>query len=222
MPTTACTLRDDPGCRTAALQFLSAARAHGLDVARIRSALRMAAHGHAGQRRRSGEPFIAHPLAVAGAAVQLRASTIDVVTGLVHDMLEDCRGVTIEALLHSCGEQVVGGLLALTKRADLPKPQRVAEAHGRLVDALHHHGPGLALVKLLDRAHNAATSAVLPPERLQRLQAENHALFAPLARRVGADGLAAFLLAEPPRWWQAAEDFPMQMRSIQPPLPCGA
>ena len=208
-------------CHTAVRQLLTTARGNGLDLVRIRGATVVAARGHAGQRRCSGEPFIAHPLAVAHATAHLGGCTADVETGLLHDLLEDCCGVSVEDVLQRFGPLVTDRLLALTKRPDLPKPLRPGEAHGRLVSALGRCGTGLALVKLLDRAHNAATSAVLSPERLQRLRAENHHFFAPLAHRVGALGLAAFLVAEPQRWWLAADDFPTHMRQIQPPLTQG-
>lgn len=220
MPLTPCPVRHDAGCRSAALRLLSMARARGLDTGRIRHALAVAAHGHAGQVRRTGEPFLAHPLAVAGATMQLEGGTREVITALLHDILEDCPGITIDDLLRRFGPDIAGCLLPLTQRPDLPKPLRVSEAHGRLVNALRASGPGLALVKLLDRAHNAATSAVLAPEKLRRMQAENHCLFAPLAAHVGAQGLADFLVAEPAHWWQAAVDFPAQIRRIQPPLAC--
>ena len=218
MPLSACPVRQDTACRTQALRLLSLARARGLDTLAIRRALAAAAHGHAGQHRRSGEPFVAHPLAVALAVLQLGGGTAEVVTALMHDVLEDCESITIERVLHHFGPEITARLMALTKRPDLPKPLRVGEAHGRLITALAECGAGLALVKLLDRAHNAATSAVLAPDRLQRMRAENHCLFAPLATHVGAQGLADFLLAEPTRWWQAAADFPAHIRRIQAPL----
>jgi (p)ppGpp synthase/HD superfamily hydrolase len=220
MPLTPCPVRHDASCRSAALRLLSMTRDRSLATRRIRHALAMAAHGHAGQVRRTGEPYLAHPLAVACATLQLEGGADAVITALLHDVMEDCPGVTINYLLRLFGQDIVRGLMALTKRSDLPEPLRVSEAHGRLVQSLRACGPGLALVKLLDRAHNAATSAVLAPGSLSRMQAENQCLFAPLAAHVGAQGLADFLVAEPAHWWQAAVDFPAHIRRIQPPLAC--
>ena len=213
-----CSIRKDATCRNQALRLLSMARVRGLDTRVIRRALEVAAQAHINQVRRSGEPFVAHPLAVALAVLQLGGGSTEVVTALMHDVLEDCDGITVEHMFQRFGPDIATRLVALTKRSEVPKALRVGEAHGRLITALDACGAGLALVKLLDRAHNAATSAVLTPERLQRMHAENHCLFAPLAAHVGALGLADFLVAQPSRWWQAAADFPAQIRRIQVPL----
>lgn len=177
------------------------------------------ARAHARQRRKSGESYFLHPLQVARAVQVTGGLEEDVLAAVHHDVVEDCPGVSLEQIEIALGTDVAARVAPLTKDYRLPtSEQRTADAFGRLWVAMGQHGPGVALVKLIDRAHNSATSRVLDLERIQRMRQENTCMFAPLARFIGARGLARFLDSRPERWWEANTDFVGAMGEIQPRL----
>lgn len=206
-------------CRPLVRDLLTGAKTLGHDVDKLRLAIAYAARGHGGVRRQSGEPYILHPLNVAGAAQVMGGLEADVLAAVQHDVVEDCVGVQLEDIEIALGADVAARVAPLTKDYRLPtSEQRAADAFGRLWVAMSQHGRGVGLVKLLDRAHNSATSRVLNPQKIERMREENHCMFAPLARYIGAPGLARFLDDRPEHWWQAAPQFVGAMAAIQPRL----
>lgn len=207
-------------CRHLARDLLQGAKALGHDTEQLRLAMAYAARAHKAQRRKSGEPFIHHPLSVARAVQRMGGLEVDVLAAIQHDMVEDCVGVRLEDIEVALGAEVAARVAPLTKDYTLAtSEQRTADAFGRLWQAMGHQGNGgVALVKLIDRAHNSVTSRVLSAAKLERMRCENHCMFAPLARYVGAKGLARFLDARPEKWWEAAPDFVGAMAAIQPRL----
>lgn len=206
-------------CRQLARDLMQGAKALGHDTEQLRLAIAYAARAHKGQRRKNGVPFIQHPLSVARAVQRMGGLEVDVLAAIQHDVVEDCVGVRLEDIEIALGFEVAARVAPLTKDYTLvTSEQRTADAFGRLWQAMGHQGPGVALVKLFDRAHNSVTSRVLTAAKLERMRCENHCMFAPLARYVGAKGLARFLDARPEKWWEAAPDFVGAMAAIQPRL----
>lgn len=209
-------------CRQLARELMQGAKALGHDTQQLRLATAYAARGHKGQRRKTGEPYILHPLSVARAVQRMGGLEVDVLAAIQHDVVEDCVGIRLEDIEVALGADVAARVAPLTKNYTLAtSEQRTADAFGRLWQAMGHQGPGVALVKLIDRAHNSATSRVLDAAKLERMRSENHCMFAPLARYVGAKGLARFLDARPEKWWEAAPDFVGAMAVAQPRLALG-
>lgn len=206
-------------CRHQARDLLNGAKTLGHDAERLRRAMVYGASAHAGMRRKSGEPYILHPLLVARAVQHVGGLEVDVLAAVQHDVVEDCVGVRLEDIEIALGADVAVRVAPLTKNFRLPtSEQRVADAYGRLWVAMGQHGRGVGLVKLMDRAHNAATSRVLDSKKIACMREENHCMFAPLARHLGATGLARFLNSRPERWWEASSDFVGAMSAIQPRL----
>lgn len=209
-------------CRPLVRDLLNGAKALGHDTKRLRLAMAYGSRHHAGVLRKSGEPYILHPLLVARAVQVMGGLEVDVLAAVQHDVVEDCVGVRLEDIEIALGADVAARVASLTKDYRLPTAeQRVADAFGRLWVAMSQHGRGVGLVKLTDRAHNAATSRVLSPQKIDRMREENHCMFAPLARYLGASGLARFLDSQPEHWWQAAPRFVGAMAEIQPRLALG-
>lgn len=206
-------------CRPLARELVQRAKTLGHDSELVKQALAYGARAHAGQRRKTGEFYFLHSMQVAGAVQVLGGAQVDVIAAFNHDVVEDCLALDIHDIEVAWGLEVAARVLPLTKDYRLPtSEQRVQDAFGRLWQAIGHHGNGVALVKLLDRAHNAATSEVLSGEKLARMRQENKHMFAPLARFIGAPGIADFLDAAPERWWLARSDFVGHMQSCQPRL----
>lgn len=170
-----------------------------------RHALRFAADAHHGQTRRSGEPYITHPLA---AACELASEGFDpatVAAGLCHDVLEDC-GVTAQEMTAALGAEVTAIVEGVTRIGAVRKtPGTKAADMARLIGSIAGDERVLA-VKLADRLHNMTTLDALPEEKRRRIATETLEIFAPLAHRSGADRWAAqladlgFRYAKPDKW----------------------
>jgi guanosine-3',5'-bis(diphosphate) 3'-pyrophosphohydrolase len=185
---------------------------------RVLEAILFADCSHLGQVRKSGGPFMSHPLQVAILMAQMGGSEVDVLAALLHDVPEDSAHVSLSDLDVAWGSPVALRVEALTKDYRYEPHLRALDAHGRLLQAVARFGPGVAAIKLADRCHNSATSQGLPSRKLVCLQKENQHLFAPLAHMVGAHGLGQFLAAEPSHWWSASTDFISAMRGVQAPF----
>lgn len=206
-------------CRHLARDLLQGAKTLGHDLELLRSAMVFGARAHAGQRRLTNEPYFVHALQVARAVQITGGLEADVLAALHHDVVEDCPGVSLADIEIAWGPEVAARVGPLTKDYRLPtSEQRVADAFGRLWVAMGQHGRGVGLVKLMDRAHNAATSKVLGAQKIDLLREQNRCMFAPLARYLGAHGLARYLEDQPECWWEAAPDFVGAMAEIQPRL----
>ena len=148
--------------------------AQGLHWTNTLHALYVAREAHKNQKRNSGEPYIVHPLTVAGHAVALGLREDELVaTAILHDWVEDCGG-DLAAL--ACSEQVKKSIQLVThvKHRDLMEEQDLALYYSQIsTDRI------ASLVKLLDRANNVSTMAgVFKEERLKRYinETRNHVL----------------------------------------------
>ncbi|MEF2278758.1 bifunctional (p)ppGpp synthetase/guanosine-3',5'-bis(diphosphate) 3'-pyrophosphohydrolase [Deinococcus sp. YIM 134068] len=163
---------------------------------RVERAYAFARDAHAGVNRKSGEPYITHPVAVAVILAGLGMDTDSILAGLLHDTVEDVEGVTFEAIEREFGEGVRRIVEGETKVSKLSKQgsqaAQVSDA-GRDVQAENLRQMLVAMtgdirvivVKLADRLHNMRTLGAMKPEKQARIARETMEIFAPLAHRLG-------------------------------------
>lgn len=141
---------------------------------------------HQGQYRKSGEPYIAHPVAVAGLLRDLGGSNVMIAAGFLHDVVEDTE-VIIDEIESRFGTEVrnlVEGVTKLSQFNFSSKKERQAENFRRMFLAMAQDSQ-VIVVKLADRLHNMRTLEHLPPEKQRRIALETREIFAPLANRLG-------------------------------------
>lgn len=156
------------------------------DMDLICRAFRFAYELHQGQYRASGEPYIAHPIAVAGLLKDLGGSGVMIAAGFLHDVVEDTE-ITVEEIESHFGVEVrrlVEGVTKLSKFSFSSKTERLAENFRRMFLAMASD-IRVIVVKLADRLHNMRTLEHLAPEKQRRIALETREIFAPLANRLG-------------------------------------
>src|SRR5512140_1932779 len=158
-----------------------------LDI--IKKAYVYSAKVHQGQLRMSGEPYLVHPLEVAGLLAQLKLDEASIVTGLLHDTIEDTLA-TFEELTELFGAEIatlVDGVTKLSKfsaSATLSQEEKQAENFRKMIIAMAQD-IRVILVKLADRTHNMRTLDHMAPEKQARIAQETLDIYAPLANRLG-------------------------------------
>ncbi len=141
---------------------------------------------HEGQKRKSGEPYIVHPVTVAGMLRDLGGDSATIAAGFLHDVVEDTE-VTPEQIEEQFGEEVrhlVEGVTKLSSFNFSSKTERQAENFRRMFLAMAQD-IRVIVVKLADRLHNMRTLEHLRPEKQRRIAQETMDIFAPLANRLG-------------------------------------
>jgi len=141
---------------------------------------------HEGQTRRSGEPYIIHPVAVASLLRDLGGDETMIAAGFLHDVVEDTdvKMEEIEALFGVGVARLVAGVTKLSKLNFKSKTEHQAENFRRLFVAMVKD-IRVIVVKLADRLHNMRTLEALDPEKQRRIAQETREIFAPLANRLG-------------------------------------
>ncbi len=152
----------------------------------ISRAFKFAYNLHEGQMRKSGEPYICHPVAVAGILRDLGGSPVMIAAGFLHDVVEDTE-ITIEQIEELFGEEVrrlVEGVTKLSKINFKSKTESQAENFRRMFLAMAQD-IRVIVVKLADRLHNMRTLEAMPEHKRRSKALETREIFAPLANRLG-------------------------------------
>jgi GTP pyrophosphokinase len=156
----------------------------------INRAYRVASDAHRSQMRRSGESYINHPLAVAQIVAEIGLDQISVAAALLHDAVEDTE-ITVDDVDREFGAQVAAIVDGVTKleriRFDSREEQQAATMRKMLVAMAKDLR--VLVIKLADRLHNMRTIAAMPLEKQQRIAQETLDIYAPLAHRLGMQGL---------------------------------
>ncbi|HEX9115542.1 MAG TPA: HD domain-containing protein, partial [Anaerolineae bacterium] len=161
------------------------------EVEIVGRAYALAERAHAGQKRKSGEPYIIHPLAVAGILADLRLDHQAIAAALLHDVAEDT-DVHIPDLAEEFGPEIaslvdgVTKLKAISEFANLPE-----DSHDPKIESLRkmflamYSDVRVVLIKLADRLHNMRTMSYMTPDKQRRISRETLEIYAPLASLLG-------------------------------------
>jgi len=164
------------------------------DLDLIHRAYVFAADKHDGQLRKSGDPYIIHPVSVAGIIAEMKLDVASVCAALLHDVVEDCE-VTDGEMSERFGEEIaflVDGVTKLGKINFTSKEDQQAESFRKMLIAMARDIRVL-VVKLADRLDNMRTLEHMKPEAQQRIAQETLDIYAPLAGRLGINWLKSEL-----------------------------
>jgi len=165
------------------------------DLDLIKKAYVYSAKVHQGQVRKSGEPYLIHPMEVAGLLADMRLDEASIVTGLLHDTIEDTLATKEEIAELFGGEiaELVDGVTKLSQFSPAnTQEDKQAENFRKMVVAMSKDIRVL-LVKLADRIHNMRTLDHMKPEKQERIARETLDIYAPLANRLGIGWLKSEL-----------------------------
>ena len=157
-----------------------------VDEALVRHAYDYSARMHRGQKRMSGEPYVIHPLNVALIIAQLKLDVPSIVTGLLHDVVEDT-SVPLSEIQTLFGREVatlVDGVTKVSKITFQSREEKQAENFRKMIIAMAQD-IRVVLIKLADRLHNMRTLDHLAPDRQVEISRETIEIYAPLAHRMG-------------------------------------
>lgn len=160
------------------------------DLTIIRKAYEFSEKAHEGQIRRSGEPYISHPLGVAGILADLRLDLDSIATGLLHDTVEDTHA-TIQDIKTQFGDTIanlVDGVTKISKMNFKTSTERQGENIRKMIVAMGKD-VRVILVKLCDRLHNMRTLHHMPYDKQSRIAQETLEIYSPLASRLGISSL---------------------------------
>ncbi len=164
------------------------------DVEPVMRAYVFAAKAHKGQERISGEPYLTHPLEVAGILTELRLDTGTIAAGLLHDAVEDTHA-TLAEIKELFGPEVAAVVDGVTKLSRIPfstREEAQAENIRKMILAMSKD-IRVILVKLADRLHNMRTLDPLPDAKRRLIAQETLDIYAPLAHRLGISWIKAEL-----------------------------
>lgn len=164
------------------------------DLDLIHKAYVCSAKYHAGQVRKSGEPYLTHPLEVAKILAELKLDEASICTGLLHDTVEDTHATTeeIERVFGADIAHLVDGVTKLSQITFHSSEEKQAENFRKMLVAMSRDIRVL-LVKLADRLHNMRTLQYMPGDKQERIAQETMEIYAPLANRLGIAWLKAEL-----------------------------
>ncbi|HVV49657.1 MAG TPA: bifunctional (p)ppGpp synthetase/guanosine-3',5'-bis(diphosphate) 3'-pyrophosphohydrolase, partial [Polyangia bacterium] len=174
------------------------------DTGLIERSFAFAAERHAGQKRRSGEPYVVHPVGVARIISELRLDVPSVCAGLLHDCVEDT-SATAEDIGRLFGTEIQFLVEGVTKLGQIPwttREERQAENFRKMLLAMARD-IRVILIKLADRVDNMRTLAHMPRDKQERIARETMEIYAPLANRLGIQWMKveledlAFLYLDP-------------------------
>jgi guanosine-3',5'-bis(diphosphate) 3'-pyrophosphohydrolase len=189
------------------------------DLDLLRRAYVFSALEHKGQVRRSGEPYLVHPLNVASILADLKADDVSIVVGLLHDVLEDTL-TTRQSIAQQFGEEVadlVDGLTKIGKFSYVSREEEQAETFRKMILAMVSD-LRVVLVKLADRLHNMRTLGFLPESKRREIARETLDIYAPIAHRLGMGSVRgeledlSFLYLEPEEHQRVAREVARRMK----------
>ena len=155
------------------------------DMARIRVAFELAREAHAEQKRKSGEPYIIHPIAVATiVAIELKLGANPVIAAFLHDVVEDT-AYTMDDIRQRFGDDVAFLVSVVTKKSTGNyEISKQVDNYKQMLNSIHYDIRAL-LVKLADRLHNMRTLSSMRPDKQMKIAGETDFFYAPLANRLG-------------------------------------
>jgi guanosine-3',5'-bis(diphosphate) 3'-pyrophosphohydrolase len=181
----------------------------GISTDDIQRAFEVAENAHTGQQRKSGEPYITHPVAVAGILAELGLDKATIIAALLHDTVEDTP-YNLTQLKNDFGDEVSSLVDGVTKLDKLTYGENAeAETVRKMVVAMSRDIRVL-VVKLADRLHNARTWEFVAPESAERKARETIDIYAPLAHRLGMNAVKweledlSFKVLEPKKYDEIA------------------
>ena len=158
----------------------------GADTSVLERAYRMAERAHEGQRRKSGEPYITHPIAVTAILAEYGLDEATLAAGFLHDTVEDTE-IGLEDIVAEFGQEVAFLIDGVTKldRLEYDSPQQAQAATIRKMVVAMAQDVRVLIIKLCDRLHNIRTVSALRLEKQERVARETLDIYAPLAHRLG-------------------------------------
>ncbi len=160
------------------------------DLSQLRAAYEFSEKAHSGQIRRSGEPYISHPLGVAAILAELKLDLASVITALLHDVVEDTQ-ITLKEIEDKFGSviaQLVDGVTKISRMNFRNTHEKQGENVRKMIFAMGKD-VRVVLVKLADRLHNMRTLHHMAPEKQLRIAQETLDIYAPLASRLGISSI---------------------------------
>ena len=164
------------------------------DITILKKAYVFAARAHKGQIRRSGEPYLSHPLEVAQMLSEMKLDGVTLAAGLLHDVLEDTE-VTTKELEEAFGPEITALVEGVTKitRVQASSPEtRQAESIRKIILAMTDD-LRVIFIKLADRVHNLKTLKFLPENKQRQIAQETLEIYVPIANRLGMGRIKAEL-----------------------------
>ena len=161
-----------------------------VELKKVKEAYRFSDEMHLGQMRKSGEPYISHPIAVAEICAEWKLDSQAIMAALLHDVMED-QGVKKEELIERFGAPVanlVDGLSKLEKIEFQSQIDMQAENFRKMLLAMARD-VRVILIKLADRLHNMRTLAFMVPEKKRRIARETMEVYVPIAHRLGLNNI---------------------------------
>ncbi len=156
----------------------------------VNRAFEIAARGHYGQKRDTGEDYVSHPIAVANIVASLKCDLNTFIAALLHDVVEDT-AISLQQLNDEFGKEVAFIVDSLTKLSKLERQQKQLSDESNKAETLRKILVGsakdlrVAYIKLADRLHNISTSSSISKEKIEKNIQQTTTYFAPLARELG-------------------------------------
>lgn len=153
----------------------------------IQKAYDFAYEHHKGQFRKSGEPYVIHVIQVANTLALMHCGPKTIAAGLLHDIVEDCQGVTTDTITELFGQEIATLVDAVTKIGAIKfkdEEEYLASNHRKLFIAMAKD-IRVILIKLADRLHNMRTLQYMRPEKQKKIARETLSVYAPIAHRLG-------------------------------------
>ena len=155
-----------------------------IDLNKILEAYILANESHIGQKRRSGEDYILHPIEVAEILVDMKMDTDTIVAGILHDVVEDTL-ITLPDIEYTFGKDVRKLVDGVTKLRNLPKTDSKKIENIRKMVVAMSEDIRVVIIKLADRLHNMRTLKYMSSDKQQIKSKETLEIYAPIAHRIG-------------------------------------